>query len=143
MLAEHVSAAPTSADPWQRLQSACEAHLEVLLHGEVNIQTPTTEIPTRRGGALHHALVRTRDEYEEIFRQLVDDLPVADDVDRRYLRLTLLGAINWTLIWYQPGGDDPATIADRIVWLLRHGAENPVPAATSPESSTAAPAPGG
>ena len=143
MLAEHVSAAPASDDPWQRLQSACEAHLEVLLHGEGNVRVLATEIPTRRGGDLHRALVRTRDAYEDIFRRLVDDLPVADDVDRRYLRLTLLGAINWTLIWYQPGGDGPATIADRIVSLLRHGADSPVPAAPSPESGTVALAPVG
>ena len=130
MVAEQVSAAPRSADPWQRLQAACEAHLQVLLHGEGNVRVLATEIPTRRTGDLQRALVRTRDAYEEIFRRLVDDLPVADDVDRTYLRLTLLGAINWTLIWYRPGGDDPATIAGRIVRLLRHGAENPIPAAS-------------
>ena len=130
MVAEQVRAAPRSTDPWQRLQAACEAHLQVLLHGEGNVRVLATEIPARRSGDLQRALVRTRDAYEEIFRRLVDDLPVADDVDRTYLRLTLLGAINWTLIWYRPGGDDPATIAGRIVRLLRHGAENPIPAAS-------------
>jgi hypothetical protein len=48
---------------------------------------------------------------------------VRPGVDRSYLRLTLLGAINWTLIWYRPGGDSPATIARQIVALIRHGAE--------------------
>lgn len=69
-----------------------------------------------------------RDACEEIFRRRIDDLPVAGDVDRTCLRRTLPGAINRTLIWYWPGGDDPAAIAGRIVRLPRHGAENPIPA---------------
>ena len=44
-------------------------------------------------------------------------------VNRSYLRLTLLGAINWTLIWYRPGGDPPPVIAEQIVDLVRHGAQ--------------------
>jgi TetR/AcrR family transcriptional regulator, cholesterol catabolism regulator len=43
-------------------------------------------------------------------------------VDRGYLRLTLPGAINWTLIWYRPGGDPPASTARRIVDIARQGA---------------------
>ncbi len=82
-----------------------------------------TEIPSRRTGTVHHALVRTRDVYEEMFRDLVAALPVRPGVDRSYLRLTLLGAINWTLIWYRLGGDPPATIVRQIVTLIRHGAE--------------------
>jgi hypothetical protein len=58
-----------------------------------------------------------------MFRELVAALPVRAGVDRSYLRLTLLGAINWSLIWYRPGGDSPATIARQIVTLIRHGAE--------------------
>lgn len=82
-----------------------------------------TEIPSRRTGAVQRALVRTRDAYEDLFRELVAALPVRPGVDRSYLRLTLLGAINWTLIWYRPGGDSPAAIAHQIVALIRRGAE--------------------
>jgi hypothetical protein len=58
-----------------------------------------------------------------VFRDLVGAVSVRPGVDRSYLRLTLLGAINWTLIWYRPGGDAPATIAQQIVTLIRQSAE--------------------
>jgi AcrR family transcriptional regulator len=117
------AAAARSTDPWERLEQACAAHLAALLNGEGALRVLATEIPSRRTGMVHTALVRTRDAYEDVFRELVAALPVRPGVDRSYLRLTLLGAINWTLIWYRPGGDSPATIARQIVALIRHGAE--------------------
>jgi AcrR family transcriptional regulator len=122
-VAEQIAAAARAADPWERLEQACTAHLTALLHGEGALRVLATEIPSRRTGMVHTALVRTRDAYEDVFRELVAALPVRPGVDRSYLRLTLLGAINWTLIWYRPGGDSPATIARQIVTLIRHGAE--------------------
>jgi AcrR family transcriptional regulator len=122
-VAEQIAAAARSTDPWERLEQACVAHLAALLNGEGALRVLATEIPSRRTGTVHTALVRTRDAYEDVFRELVAALPVRPGVDRSYLRLTLLGAINWTLIWYRPGGDSPATIARQIVTLIRHGAE--------------------
>jgi TetR/AcrR family transcriptional regulator, cholesterol catabolism regulator len=122
-VAEQIKAAVQSPDPWQRLEQACVAHLTALLQGEGALRVLATEIPSRRTGAVHDALVRTRDAYEDIFRDLVAALPVRPGVDRSYLRLTLLGAINWTLIWYRPGGDPPPAIARQIVTLIRQGAE--------------------
>jgi hypothetical protein len=54
-----------------------------------------------------------------LYVDLIADLPVGHDVDRRGLRLLLLGALNWTQTWYRPGRDDPQTIAKRFVHLLR------------------------
>ena len=122
-VAAQITAAAQAPDPWLRLEQACVAHLTALLHGEGALRVLATEIPSRRTGAVQQALVRTRDAYEDMFRELVAALPVRPDVDRSYLRLTLLGAINWTLIWYRPGADSPATIAHHIVTLIRQGAE--------------------
>jgi AcrR family transcriptional regulator len=122
-VAGQLQAAATDPDPWSRLEQACVAHLTALLHGEGALRVLATEIPSRRTGAVQQALVRTRDAYEDMFRELVAALPVRPGVDRSYLRLTLLGAINWTLIWYRPGGDSPATIAHHLVTLIREGAE--------------------
>ena len=122
-VAEQIAAAARATDPWERLEQACVAHLTALLNGEGALRVLATEIPSRRTGMVHTALVRTRDAYEDVFRELVAALPVRPAVDRSYLRLALLGAINWTLIWYRPGGDSPATIARQIVALIRQGAE--------------------
>lgn len=122
-VAEQLRAAATATDPWQRLEQACVAHLTALLPADGALRVLATEIPSRRTGAVQQALVRTRDAYEDMFRDLVAALPVRPGVDRSYLRLTLLGAINWTLIWYRPGGDSPATIAHQIVTLIQKGAD--------------------
>ena len=45
-------------------------------------------------------------------------LPLPARVDRTLLRLTLLGALNWTLTWYRPGRSEPAEIARHLVNTL-------------------------
>lgn len=48
-------------------------------------------------------IVTTRDGYEETWRQVLGDAAAAGLVrDDPLLRLFLLGALNWTLFWYDP-----------------------------------------
>ena len=105
-------------DPWARLEAACVAHLEALLeesdYAQVVIRVRPSDVP-----AVAAHLVALRDRYERLFVDLVADLPVRRGVDRRSLRLMLLGALNWTQNWYRAGHDDPATIARHFVSLLR------------------------
>ena len=106
-------------DPWARLEAACVAHLEALLeesdYAQVVIRVRPSDVP-----AVAAHLVALRDRYERLFVDLVADLPVRRGVDRRSLRLMLLGALNWTQNWYHPGRDDPGAIARRFVSLLRN-----------------------
>lgn len=44
-------------------------------------------------------------------------LPLPRGTSPRYLRLSLLGSLNWAVTWYRPGGDSPKIIARRIVEL--------------------------
>jgi AcrR family transcriptional regulator len=101
--------------PWKRLEAAIAAHLaELVKH---------TDVPGVTGASLFHAappalqrrLNRERDLYEARFRELIAALPLPTDVDRTLLRLTLLGAVNWTRIWYRPGKRTPAEIAHHLV----------------------------
>jgi AcrR family transcriptional regulator len=64
---------------------------------------------------LQRRLNRERAAYEDRFRKLIQALPLPAEVDRSLLRLTLLGAINWTRIWYRPGKRTPAQIAHHLV----------------------------
>jgi len=68
-------------------------------------------------------LTALRDEYEALFTRLVASLRLPRGTDRRTLRLMLLGALNWSQTWYQPGRDSPKTIARRLVALLRQPLE--------------------
>ena len=52
---------------------------------------------------------------------LIDDLPLAKSIDRRYARLSLIGALSWSLFWFKKEGDAPAAIASKILLMLRGG----------------------
>jgi len=106
------------ADPWQRLEAACVAHLEAILqdddYAQVVIRVRPGDAP-----AAQPRLIALRDEYEALFAGLVQALPLPRGMDRRTLRLMLLGSLNWSQTWYQPGRDSPRTIARRFVSLLQ------------------------
>jgi TetR/AcrR family transcriptional regulator, cholesterol catabolism regulator len=101
--------------PWKRLEAAIAAHLNELVKH--------TDIPGVTGASLFHAapaglqrrLNRERNAYENRFRDLIAALPLPPDVDQTLLRLTLLGAMNWTRTWYRPGKKTPAEIAHHLV----------------------------
>jgi AcrR family transcriptional regulator len=117
-------------EPWQRLQAACAAHLDAILDqsdcaavlvgatasSELTVWTQVREL---------------RDIYEDLFRALVDDLQLPAGTDRKYLRLSLLGALNWTHNWYRSGRDKPARIAEKIVSLFKHQLTVPTHVTTS------------
>ncbi len=71
---------------------------------------------------LQRRLNRDRIAYEKRFRAMIAALPLRPEVDQTLLRLTLLGALNWTKIWYQPGRKTPAQIARHLVQHLLRGA---------------------
>ena len=106
------------ADPWARLEAACVAHLEAILedddYAQVVIRVRPGDAP-----AAQPRLIALRDEYEALLARLVADLRLPRGTDRRTLRLMLLGALNWSQTWYQPGRDSPKTIARRFVALLQ------------------------
>ena len=106
-------------DPWQRLEAACVAHLEALLSRESPAATVLADWSSTYSEPLRQALVAQRDRYEKVFSRLTDAVELPEGVKRRYFRLGLLGALNGALMWYQPGGDSPATVAKHLVGLFR------------------------
>jgi len=105
-------------DPWNRLEAGCVAHLESLLQSSDYAQVVTRVRPSDAPDVAAE-LVRLRDGYEDVFRGMIDSLPLARRVDRRMLRLMLIGALNWSQIWYRRGKDTPQRIARDFVALLR------------------------
>jgi TetR/AcrR family transcriptional regulator, cholesterol catabolism regulator len=110
-------------DPWERLEAACVAHLEAILHdddyAQVVIRVRPADVPV-----VQESLVELRNGYEALFTRLVALLPLARGTDRRALRLMLIGAMNWSQTWYRPGGRfNPRSIARKFIALLRQGQE--------------------
>lgn len=107
-------------DPWRRLEAACIAHLEMLLDHSDYAQVVIRVLPDD-ANSVRSRLVALRDQYESRFKRLVAELDLPPQVDRRYLRLLLIGALNWSQVWYRPGRDSPRTIARRFLQVLyRH-----------------------
>ncbi|MBI2314408.1 MAG: TetR/AcrR family transcriptional regulator [Betaproteobacteria bacterium] len=113
-----VVATAGQSDPWRRLEAGCVAHLEALLrlndYAQVVIRVLPRDVPKARS-----RLTLLRDAYERLFTDLIAALPLPAGVDRRYLRLMLLGALNWSQNWYHEGKDTPKTIARRFLKLLQ------------------------
>ena len=107
-------------EPWARLEAACIAHMIGILD-ESGLAAALVNVTSARSLDAWNQIAALRDEYEKHFRQLVDDLPLPAGTNRKYLRLALLGSMNWTHSWYRRGRDTPKQLAVEIVWLYRCG----------------------
>jgi TetR/AcrR family transcriptional regulator, cholesterol catabolism regulator len=107
-------------EPWARLEEAIVAHCRILLGGSVTraILTPPRYYNLR--GV--RKLVRQRDEYEQIFTDLIDELPLKPGCDRQAFRLSMLGAMNWTVFWFSGGGRLSVDEVGRQIALMVRGA---------------------
>lgn len=110
-------------DPWQRMETACVAHTSGLLDWRRANQALFVMPPWHYPEGIKARVIALRDEYERIFVGLIDDLPLRKGVDRRYLRLTIIGALSWSLFWFKKERDTPAAIAKQILAMLRSGVE--------------------
>ncbi len=106
------------ASPWDRLEWALIAHLESLLSGGDYAQVVIRDLPVD-DPLLKDKLVALRDSYEDRFRALVGALPLHDPDDRRWIRLMLLGAANWSKMWFRVDGESPAEIAKNFIRMVR------------------------
>jgi AcrR family transcriptional regulator len=117
------SATEKYADPWDRLEAACVAHLEAILreddYAQVVVRVRPSDAP-----AVEQDLITLRNQYEALFSALLKELPLPRSTDRQTLRLMLMGALNWTQTWYRPDGRlQPRAIARKFMALLRQGQE--------------------
>jgi AcrR family transcriptional regulator len=93
------------ADVKSRVRAAMLAHLETLLDESDYTSAHIHCFPYVPEG-LRRKLSGERREYEEVWRRLLDDASrqgaLVPGVDRAAARLAILGALNWSLEWYDP-----------------------------------------
>ena len=113
------SALPGAAkDPWARLEAACAAHLTLLVGSpDVSLVTGTSLFHTAPPG-LQRRLNRDRDAYEARYASLIGELELPPEADPKLVRLNLLGALNWTRMWYRPGKRNPKALAHHLVQVI-------------------------
>ncbi|MBM9403756.1 TetR/AcrR family transcriptional regulator [Gluconacetobacter azotocaptans] len=124
--ATRVQAAMQACDqPWDRLQAACAEMLEIQLNPE-SLTLPIMNNFRSVPDDMRAPLVRKRDEFEMIFRKLVDELPLSANIDRTIYRILLLRLLNTADDWYRDGRLSRRQIAEQIVTIFRHGVDMPV-----------------
>ena len=105
-------------DPFERLEKMFAAHIEMIIeptaYASVIIRILPDAVPSAQ-----HDLIKLRDTYETILRELVEALPLPDEIDRGLLRLFLIGAVNHIQVWHRPGGASPSQIAKELMRLVR------------------------
>lgn len=122
MIVDIEAAIARGATPWDRLEHASVAHLKALL-GSGNMVTIISPNFAEDREELNQKLKAHRSQYEEIFKRLFEEIDLPQDIDRRLLRLQLLGALNWVPVWFAKcGGSSPETIAVSFVRAIRAGA---------------------
>lgn len=113
-------AVATQADPWARLEQACETLLEIQLDPHsltLPMMNDFREVPD----AVRVQLIERRDRFEMLFRDLVAALPMPEAIDRSIYRNLLLSQLNSAADWYRPGRLSPHDLARQIVAIFRHG----------------------
>ena len=109
----------TEADPWQRLELACAVHIASAVAGDAIARITAIGLFAIHEDRLQKRLEKDRKNYDQQFRKLVADLDLPGTTDRSIFRLALLGALNWTLIWYRPGKTTPKEIARGLIQIFR------------------------
>ncbi|MHA1529842.1 MAG: TetR/AcrR family transcriptional regulator [Alphaproteobacteria bacterium] len=106
------------AEPWARLEAVMTAHVAAILDRSAYARVMIRVLPDAAPGAAAR-LIEARDSYEARIAGVIAGLPLAPGIDRRLLRLFLLGAANHVQVWRREGGQSPAEIATALVRLLR------------------------
>lgn len=105
-------------DPWDKLEAACATLLEIQLAPE-SLTRPMMndfhEVPE----SLRAELIVRRDRFEDLFRDLVDLLPLPAEIDRSVYRNLLLVLLNAANQWYRAQGRlTPAEIGRQVALLF-------------------------
>ena len=104
--------------PWDRFEAGVIRHIETVLdqtnYAKVMISVLPTDAPE-----IEKELAALRDRYEKSFAGLIEALPLAADIDRKKLRLIVLGAMNSTQHWYRPGTYSPGEVAQALLTVLK------------------------
>ena len=131
--------APHTA-PWARLEAACTELLDIQL-SLTSITLPMMNSIVSAPPDVRDALVKKRDEFESIFRNIIDDLPLPATIDRDIYRILLLRALNTANDWYRSGRMSHDQIAHQIFTIFKHQAESEtdITASPRPRSRSAAP----
>lgn len=125
------AAVDARTDPWERLEAACVTMLGIQLDPQ-SITMPLMNDLQAVPPEVRAQLVENRDAFEQMFVDLVAELPLDPRLDRGVYRLLLLTLLNNVGHWYREGRLTPEDIARQIVLIFRQNADALAPPQTAP-----------
>lgn len=105
-------------DPWMRLEKAVAAHLESILDASAYARVVIRILPND-AAEISADLTELRDRYEARLQRYFSAVTLPKDRDTSVARLALIGAMNWTPVWYKKGGKTLPAIARELLAPLR------------------------
>ena len=112
------AAAAGERDPWARLEKAVAAHLDSILDASAYARVLIRILPTD-APEIAAELKELRDRYEARLDRYFSAITLPRERDATIARLALLGAMNWTPVWYKEGGKSVPAIARELLAPLR------------------------
>ncbi len=112
------TAVAAEREPWARLEKAVAAHLDSILDASAYARVVVRILPAD-APEIAAELTELRDRYEARFRRYFSAIPLPRERDAAVARLALLGAINWTPVWYKEGGKSVPAMARELLAPLR------------------------
>ena len=130
MLEAVASARRASPSAAERLHLVLIAHLRTLLD---DIEGATAHLQIESlPPAMRSTIVRKRDRYEHALRRVIaEGIKSGElvDMDPAVVARAMLGAMNWTVTWFRPEGQDTAAaVGDVIARFLVRGVASRTPA---------------
>jgi AcrR family transcriptional regulator len=105
-------------DPWARLEKAVGAHLDSILDASAYARVLIRILPSD-APEIAADLKELRDRYEARLNRYFSTIELPRECDATIARLALLGAMNWTPVWYKQNGKSVPAIARELLAPLR------------------------
>lgn len=107
-----------------RFRRAIKAHLESILDASAFARVIVRVVPDDVPEVAAELRV-LRDRYEVLFRVLISALGLHPGRSPTLLRMLLIGALNWTPVWYRPSRGGLDAIVDEFVASFGVGTSRP------------------
>lgn len=119
---------PETATARERIEAAIRAHLSAIIqNGDYTLATRRVfgQVPE----AIRIRNTRLRDSYAGIWQKILSDARERGEfhtpVSLTLVRLFILGALNWTIEWYKPGGRSIDDVAREFTAFVLDGVSGP------------------
>jgi TetR/AcrR family transcriptional regulator, cholesterol catabolism regulator len=131
---------PADATGRMKVETAIRAHLSAIIeNGDYTLATRRVfgQVPE----AIREKNLKLRNGYANLWQDILKSAQTSkefrSDINMTFARLFILGALNWTVEWFKPGGRSIEDVARIFASVILDGVANPEADAMVEEASAA------